>query len=247
MARKVAAKAQAQARANGGDNPGLDLAETAAPNWPADRVIRRPLTSLVAYARNARTHTPTQVEQVAKSIKEFGWTIPVLTDESGMIIAGHARVLAAEQLGLETVPTMSAIGWSDEQKRAYVITDNKLAQNAGWDDELLRLELGELKSLDFDLDLTGFTGMEVEALFAPDIDPTTAWEGMPEFDQQDKLAFRSIVVHFKDQDALDKFAKLIKQKISEKTRFTWFPQVERETYADKRYTAAGATGETEGE
>src|SRR4051812_1697816 len=178
MARKVAAKAQA--RTNGVDNPGLDLAETAAPNWPADRVIRRPLTSLVAYARNARTHTPAQVEQVAKSIKEFGWTIPVLTDESGMIIAGHARVLAAEQLGLETVPTMSAVGWSDEQKRAYVITDNKLAQNAGWDEELLRLELGDLKALDFDIGLTGFEVAELAELFADRTDGQTDPDDVPE-------------------------------------------------------------------
>jgi ParB-like chromosome segregation protein Spo0J len=93
-------------------------------NWPADKVERRPLTSLVPYARNARTHTPAQVAQIAASMKEWGWTNPVLVDEDAQILAGHGRVLAANLLGIRDVPVMIAEGWSEAQKRAYVIADN---------------------------------------------------------------------------------------------------------------------------
>ncbi|MGE3743584.1 MAG: ParB/Srx family N-terminal domain-containing protein, partial [Geminicoccaceae bacterium] len=112
---------------------------------------RRPVASLVPYIRNARTHSPGQVAQIAASIREFGWTIPVLVDEHGTIIAGHGRILAAQLLGIAEVPVMVATGWSEAQRRAYVIADNKLALNAGWDAELLPVELGDLKILGFDL------------------------------------------------------------------------------------------------
>lgn len=129
---------------------------TTPPPWPADRVERRPLAALIPYARNARTHTPEQIEQLCNSIREWGWTIPVLIDPEGEIIAGHARVQAAAKLGFSEVPCMTAHGWSDAQKRAYVLADNQLALNAGWDEALLAEELAELQNLDFDLDALGF-------------------------------------------------------------------------------------------
>ena len=132
--------------------------------WPADAVERRSVTALVPYARNARTHSNEQVAQIAASIREWGWTSPVLVDEAGTIIAGHGRVLAAQRLGLAEIPVMVAAGWSEAKRRAYVIADNKLALNAGWDEELLRLELGELKGLGVDLGLTGFGELELEKL-----------------------------------------------------------------------------------
>lgn len=119
---------------------------------------------LIPYARNSRTHSDDQVAQIAASIREWGWTTPILVDETGGIIAGHGRLLAARKLKMEQVPTIEAAGWTDAQKRAYVIADNKLALNAGWDSELLALELGELGELGFDLDLTGFTLDEIDAL-----------------------------------------------------------------------------------
>jgi len=119
---------------------------------------------LIPYARNSRTHSDDQVAQIAASIKEWGWTTPILVDETGGIIAGHGRLLAARKLKMDQVPTIEAAGWTDAQKRAYVIADNKLALNAGWDSELLALELGELGELGFDLDLTGFTLDEIDAL-----------------------------------------------------------------------------------
>jgi DNA modification methylase len=143
------------------------MGETASPTtWPADRVERRPLSSLIPYARNARTHSEPQVAQIAASMREWGWTNPVLVDEQGTIIAGHGRVLAARLLGFSEVPVMVARGWSEAQVRAYVIADNKLALNAGWDDALLRAELSDLQGQGADLGLVGFSEEEVAALLA---------------------------------------------------------------------------------
>lgn len=141
-----------------------------AQSWPADKVERRDVSALVPYARNARTHSPEQVDQIAASIREWGWTTPVLIDEKGGIIAGHGRVLAAQKLGLKDVPTMTASGWTEAQKRAYVLADNKLALNAGWDMELLKVELLDLDHENFDLGLIGFHDDELANIFAPTFD-----------------------------------------------------------------------------
>ncbi len=140
---------------------------------PADKVERWAIEKLVPYAKNSRTHSEEQVAQIAASIREWGFTTAVLVDESGSIIAGHGRVMAARKLGIASLPVMVAAGWTDAQKRAYVIADNKLALNAGWDNELLALELGELGDLGFDLDLTGFKAEEIQALQTPDFEPGT--------------------------------------------------------------------------
>lgn len=136
---------------------------------PADKVEQWPIGSLIPYAKNSRTHSDEQVAQIAASIKEWGFTTAVLVDESGSIIAGHGRVLAARKLGIESLPVMVATGWTDAQKRAYIIADNKLAMNAGWDNEMLSLELGELGDLGFDLELTGFSDDEIKALSPEDV------------------------------------------------------------------------------
>jgi DNA modification methylase len=134
--------------------------------WPADKLERWPLDRLVPYANNARTHHDAQVAQIAASIQEWGWTTPVLVDEKGMIIAGHGRVLAARQLGLQEAPVMVARGWSEAQCKAYVIADNKLAENAGWDKQILTLEVADLNTLGFDLSLVGFSDRELTAFSA---------------------------------------------------------------------------------
>ena len=128
---------------------------------PADKIERWSISKLIPYARNARTHSAEQVSQIAASIKEWGWTTPVLVDEGGGIIAGHGRALAAQQLGIVEVPVMIATGWSNAKKRAYILADNKLTLNAGWDNEMLALELSDLAELGFDLDLTGFSAEEI--------------------------------------------------------------------------------------
>ena len=136
-----------------------------APAWPADAVERRPVADLVPYARNARTHSGEQVAQLAAAIREFGWTIPVLVDEQSNIIAGHGRVLAAQSLGLTDIPVMVARGWTEEQRRLYVIFDNKSALNAGWDEDILRLEMLDLREGGVDLGLSGFGTIELASLF----------------------------------------------------------------------------------
>ena len=135
------------------------------------------LDALIPYARNSRTHSEAQVAQIAASIKEFGFTNPVLIDETGSIIAGHGRVMAARKLAIADVPSIRLTHLTDAQKKAYVIADNKLALNAGWDDEMLAVELTDLKDMGFDLDLTGFSTDEIEALLAP-----TGTEGLTDED-----------------------------------------------------------------
>ena len=148
--------------------------------WPADRVERRRTATLVPYARNARTHSDAQVAQIAASVREWGWTVPVLVDEEGTIIAGHGRVLAAQSLGLDEVPVMVASGWTDAQRQAYVLADNRLALNAGWDTELLKLELADLKAADFDLALMGFGEDELADMLAERTEGLTDEDAVPE-------------------------------------------------------------------
>jgi DNA modification methylase len=128
-------------------------------HWPLDR--------LIPYARNARTHDDAQVAQIAASIVEFGWTNPILVDAAGGVIAGHGRLLAAQKLGLDAVPVIVLDRLTPAQRRAYVIADNKLALNAGWDEDLLAAELHTLNGEAFDLSLTGYSEDELGGLLAP--------------------------------------------------------------------------------
>ncbi|MFN7939148.1 MAG: site-specific DNA-methyltransferase [Bryobacteraceae bacterium] len=128
------------------------------------QVERWPVERLIPYARNARTHSPEQVSQIAASIVEFGWTSPILLGSDGVIIAGHARLLAARKLGMSEVPIIMLGHLSESQRRALVIADNRLALNAGWDEEMLRVELDALREDEFNLELLGFEVDELEAL-----------------------------------------------------------------------------------
>jgi len=128
-------------------------------------VVYREISELIPYSNNARTHSPEQVDQIAASILEFGWTNPILTDGANGVIAGHGRLMAASQLGMSTVPCISLAGLSDAQKRAYIIADNQLALNAGWDMGLLAIEIGALQVEGFDLGLTALSQIELANLF----------------------------------------------------------------------------------
>jgi hypothetical protein len=130
----------------------------------AQRIELWPIERLIPYERNARTHSDHQIQQIANSIAEFGFTNPILVDTRAGIIAGHARLLAARQLKLQEVPVIILSHLSDAQKRAYIRADNRLALDAGWDDELLRQELQALESEGFDLDLAGFDADELKEL-----------------------------------------------------------------------------------
>lgn len=133
------------------------------------------IDTLIPYARNSRTHSDEQVAQIAASIKEFGFTNPVLIDSEGGIIAGHGRVLAARKLDMDEIPVLVLSHLSDPQRRAYIIADNQLALNAGWNLETLRLELHALDESEFNIDLLGFDGAELsQIMFDPDFDAGSA-------------------------------------------------------------------------
>jgi ParB-like chromosome segregation protein Spo0J len=178
--------------------------------WPADKIERKKVDDLIPYARNARTHSDEQVAQLAASIKEWGWTTPVLVDEDGEIIAGHGRVMAARKLNIDEIPTMTASGWSKAQKQAYVLADNQIPLNAGWDDSRLALELNDLGEMNFDLSLLGWGEDLPEFAEMPDY---SVLEDKEMSDQLDEMALgvkKAIQIefeaeHYEDAQELVKF------------------------------------------
>jgi hypothetical protein len=195
-------------------------------------VVYRQIDALIPYVGNSRTHSDEQVAQIAASIREFGFTNPILTDGENGIIAGHGRLMAARKLAMDEVPTIELAGLTAAQKRAYVIADNKLALNAGWDVAALKVEFSLLGDENFDIALTGFDAGEIAAL-SLDIergenDPEAEWDGMPEFDQNNEMPYRTIKIHFDDDAAAEAFARTIDQSITDKTKFLWYPQKQRQ-------------------
>lgn len=126
------------------------------------KIVYKDIEELIPYARNSRTHSDAQVAQIAASIKEFGWRNPVLVDGENGIIAGHGRVLAARKLSIKDIPTLDGSDMTETQKRAFIIADNKIALNAGWDEELLMLEIEDLKDLGADISLLAFDPSEIQ-------------------------------------------------------------------------------------
>ena len=143
---------------------------------PASKVESYQIESLVPYDRNPRMHPDSQIEQLVNSIKQWGWTVPILIDDARNVIAGHGRLEAAKRLGMEAVPCVVASGWTEDQRRAYVIADNKLSENSAWDDGAFFNELRILSESDFDLSLMGiedFQGID----FEPNLEPSyTAYD-----------------------------------------------------------------------
>lgn len=223
----------------------------------APTITFRSLAELQPYEFNARTHDEQQIEQVATSIVEFGWTMPVLEDAKG-VVAGHARMEAAQYLydfvgcSLEfpdgtpipvgTVPVIPCDGWSDAKRRAYILADNRLALGAGWDAEIVMQELVALDDAGSS-ELAFFTEAERAAFtFGPgeNGDASAAWGGMPEFSTKSAIAFRSITVHLRDQAAVDQFSALVKQPLT--NRYLWFPDPEPwDKVAGKAYRRAAAS------
>jgi len=160
---------------------------------------------LIPYDRNSRTHDEHQVSQIAGSIREFSFTNPVLIDAENGIIAGHGRVMAAQVLGLDKVPCIRLSHLTETQKRAYIIADNKMALNSGWDETMLGLELADLRELDFDLNLTGFSEEELGSF---DIDESE----MPNLDDGEKSPFQQKTFTVSDEQAEDVDAALSKAK-----------------------------------
>ena len=160
---------------------------------------------LIPYARNSRTHSDEQIAQVAASIREFGFTNPVLIDHDNGIIAGHGRVMAATRLKLDTVPCIRLSHLSDTQKRAYIIADNKLALNSGWDEEMLKLELIELDALGFDVDLIGFDAEFIDSESIDDFEP--------ELNSNDRDPIRSMTFTISDEqhEIIEECLKIAKE------------------------------------
>jgi len=140
-----------------------------------------PTSSLIPYDRNPRTHPDSQIEQLKNSIRQWGWTIPILIDENDQVIAGHGRLFAAQSLGMEDVPCMTAEGWSEEQKKAYIIADNKLAEGGEWDTSLYFSELKAINKAGFDLELVGFDS-SISLDFEPNLDPLTSFADISDAD-----------------------------------------------------------------
>lgn len=201
------------------------------------------IKDLKRWADNPRRNEKA-VPKVMASMKRFGWGAPILARKAdGEIIAGHTRLSAAEALGMTRAP-VRFLDLDPADAHLLALADNKLNEVAEWDDAAVARILS-----DYGLDDAEIAGWDSAALdkMAADLvgstgvnDPAAEWAGMPEFVQEDKTAFRSIPVHFKDQTAVDAFAALVGQTITEKTRFLWFPEIEIESYADKRYAADGA-------
>ncbi len=169
------------------------------------KIEQIPTADLIPYGKNSRTHTDFQVAQIAGSIREFGFTNPVLIDGENGIIAGHGRVMAAGKLGLAKVPCIRLAHLTETQKRAYIIADNKLALNAGWDEEMLGLELAELREEDFDLGLLGFDESELGSFDVEEGD-------MPELSSDDKQPFQQMTFTVHDEQAEDVQAAITKAK-----------------------------------
>ena len=171
---------------------------------------------LIPYVNNARTHSDEQIAQIASSIKEFGWTNPILIDGENGIIAGHGRLAAARKLGYSQVPAIQLNGLSPAQKKALILADNKLALNAGWDEKLLALELEELKSLNYDLGLTGFSEQELGELFGiddkNDENPYSKKVGSPVYEPKDEKP--SIESLYDDERAIDLIASIKDSNLS---------------------------------
>jgi DNA modification methylase len=148
------------------------------PTFPAYKTV--PVADLIPYARNSRTHSPAQIDKLAASIREFGFLNPIIVDGANGIIAGHGRVMAAKKLGLAVLPVIEAAHLTDAQRRAYVLTDNRTALDAGWDNEMLRIELQDLAADGFDLSLTGFDVGEIDGFLADTTDGLTDPDDVPE-------------------------------------------------------------------
>ena len=146
------------------------------------KITQKKVTELIPYVKNSRTHSDEQIAQIAASIKEFGWTNPILVDGSNGIIAGHGRLMAARKLGYKEVPTIELADLTETQKKAYIIADNRLALNAGWDNEMLTIELNDLVADGFAIEVLGFDPAEIQTLIngGPDFEPATE-------DEQGKL------------------------------------------------------------
>jgi ParB-like chromosome segregation protein Spo0J len=189
----------------------MSLGRECMSDWSADEIVIKKVSDLTPYAQNSRIHTAEQVAQIAQSIETFGFTIPILIDESGVIIAGHGRVMALDRLGKDQAPCIVAKGWSEGKRAAYVIADNKHTLNGKWDYEKLGEQFKFLENLDFDITLTGFSLDEVE-------DVLSEWDTDHEFidkiNAADEPLTSKLIVTGSD-DELDMFEEWLQGQLAD--------------------------------
>lgn len=188
-----------------------------------------PVTEIIPYNKNPRKNEKA-VEVVMKSIKEFGFKVPIIIDKDNIIVAGHTRLEAAIKLEMKEVPIIWADDLTDKQIKAFRIMENKSQEFSYWDYDLLKQELLEIKSMNIDLSSTGFGEDEIQ-FFNPDSDKPVndsyaEWRksGGLEFGNKDQTGFKTILLHFKSAEDVQKFSTLINQTISERTKYLWFPK-----------------------
>lgn len=210
--------------------PRYKAADQAVEQWAIGR--------LIPYAGNPRKNDMA-VDRLAAAIQEFGFRVPILAKSDGSIIDGHLRLKAAQKLAMETVPVLLADDMTDVQIKAFRLSVNKMAELAGWDNDLLRVELSELGELGFDLDLTGFSMGEISGILLEreegETDAAAEWKGMPEFDDQG--CFRKIWVSFDTPEDVREFFSIIGQSHTDKTKSIWFPEKERRDNESMRWAS----------
>lgn len=187
---------------------------------------------------NPRYHSAKQIDQISSSIKEFGFVNPILIDEENTIIAGHGRYKAAKKNKLKKVPTIKLTNLNEDQIKALVIADNKIAINSSWDEDLLWAQIKELTDINFDISVLGFDEEQVIPFVADEgvvHDILEEWNDMPEFSQSDLTSDRTLLVHFANEEDVKKFFKLINQSYTDKTKYIWFPEQENMDTEAKRY------------
>lgn len=180
-------------------------------------IVYKNIDDLLPYINNARTHDEMQINQIASSIKEFGFNSPIAIDNDNVILCGHGRLLGAKKLGLKEVPTVCLSHLTPQEKKAYILADNKIALNSGWDFDLLKLEFEDLKSIDFDLELTGFNTEEIENILNSEDEDSEDEESSDDLDLDFLDGFSekyNIIVECENQEEAEAFAKRFKPDLN---------------------------------
>ena len=192
------------------------------------------------YEKNPRKNQ--NGEKIAKSLEKYGWRQPIVVDKDYVVIVGHTRLMGAEYLKMKQVPVHVASDMKDEAVKAYRIADNRLSEDSTWDYELLKFEMDLLNGIGFNLDDLGFEKQELETIiFQPDhksrdwLEHEEHWQDMPAFDHEDQSPFRSLTINFVSQQSMDKFFQIIKQDYTDKTKYIWYPKIEKNVIKDKAF------------
>ena len=186
---------------------------------------------------NPNLHDENHTRLLGAMLKHQGWRESIIVSkQSGLVVCGHGRLKAAKTLGLKEVPVDIQDFENEADEYAHMIADNRIAELSGFDNDALKEILATLDTGAMDMDITGFDGATLEKLMTQFyVEPEDEWKGMPEFEMEDKTAFKSILIHFKEQESMDKFAEVIGQKLTDRTKMIWYPEMEIERAADKVY------------